>query len=53
MKKEIGYIGLGKMGSGMVQHLLEKGYDVVVYDMNHDVVEELVKKPALLFVEVY
>jgi 6-phosphogluconate dehydrogenase len=46
MKKEIGYIGLGKMGSGMVQHLLEKGYDVVVYDMNHDVVEELVKKGA-------
>lgn len=46
MKKELGYIGLGKMGFGMVERLLERGYDVVVYDKNSDVVEELVKKGA-------
>lgn len=46
MKKEIGYIGLGKMGFGMVEHLLEKGYDVVVYDMNTAMVDQLVSKGA-------
>lgn len=46
MKKEIGYIGLGKMGFGMVENLLEHGYDVVVYDMNADAVNQLVAKGA-------
>ena len=46
MKKELGYIGLGKMGFGMVQHLLERGYDVVVFDQNNDVVNQLVEKGA-------
>lgn len=46
MKKELGYIGLGKMGFGMVQHLLERGYDVVVFDQNTDVVNQLVEKGA-------
>lgn len=46
MKKEIGYIGLGKMGFNMVERLLEKGYDVCVFDKNTDVVDQLVKKGA-------
>lgn len=31
---EIGYIGLGKMGSAMVELLLEKGYGVHAFDVN-------------------
>jgi 6-phosphogluconate dehydrogenase len=32
MVSEIGYIGLGKMGKGMVERLSKKGYRVVAYD---------------------
>ncbi len=46
MKKELGYIGLGKMGFGMVERLLECGYSVVVYDKNEDAVNALVEKGA-------
>lgn len=46
MKKELGYIGLGKMGFNMVERLLERGYSVVVYDKNTDAVEKLVAKGA-------
>jgi 6-phosphogluconate dehydrogenase len=46
MKKELGYIGLGKMGANMVEKLLEHGYDIVVYDKNTEVVEQLVAKGA-------
>jgi len=34
MKKEIGFIGLGKMGMAMVQRLLKKKWRVVAYDIN-------------------
>jgi 6-phosphogluconate dehydrogenase len=36
MKKQIGYIGLGKMGANMVAHLIEKGYEVIASDPNAD-----------------
>ena len=39
---KLGYIGLGKMGYNMVELLLDKKYEVVVYDRS----EELVKKIA-------
>ena len=39
-KGTIGYIGLGKMGKGMVAHLLEKGWDVVATDVSSEAVEE-------------
>ncbi len=32
LKKELGYIGLGKMGKNMVAHLKEKGWKVVTFD---------------------
>lgn len=35
-KKEIQYIGLGKMGSNMVERLLDYGWDVTAYDPNKD-----------------
>lgn len=30
--KEVGFIGLGKMGSAMAANLLEAGYTLTVYD---------------------
>ena len=33
-KKEIGFIGLGRMGLNMATNLVEKGYRVVGYDLN-------------------
>lgn len=35
---KIGYIGLGKMGSQMIEHLLEKGHEVVAFDVSSEVV---------------
>lgn len=37
---KIGYIGLGKMGLGMVKLLLEKGHDVVATDPNEAAMNE-------------
>jgi len=37
---KIGYIGLGKMGMGMVKLLLEKGHEVVATDPNDDARKE-------------
>lgn len=46
MKKEIGYIGLGKMGSNMVARLLDKGWEITAYDTSPDAVSEISKKGA-------
>jgi 6-phosphogluconate dehydrogenase len=43
---KLGYIGLGKMGENMVSRLLEKNYEVVVYDKNTEAVNNLEKKGA-------
>jgi 6-phosphogluconate dehydrogenase len=43
---KLGYIGLGKMGFNMVEHLLEKGYQVVAFDRNGDAVKEAKSKGA-------
>src|SRR4030066_189608 len=43
---KLGYIGLGKMGFNMVERLLEKGYDVVAYNRNQDLVREIEKRGA-------
>ncbi|MGB0132185.1 phosphogluconate dehydrogenase (NAD(+)-dependent, decarboxylating) [Chlorobium sp.] len=40
------FIGLGKMGLNMVEHLLELGEKVAVYDLSSDVVEALALKGA-------
>ncbi|KKW07831.1 MAG: 6-phosphogluconate dehydrogenase, decarboxylating [Parcubacteria group bacterium GW2011_GWA2_49_16] len=47
MKKQIGYVGLGKMGKGMAFRLLEKGWDVVAYNTSPAPVEELAGKGAI------
>ncbi len=46
MKKEIGYIGLGKMGKGMVFRLLESGWSVFAYNRSKPSVDEVVEKGA-------
>ena len=33
-KNKVGFIGLGKMGAGMVQNLADAGHKLVVYDVN-------------------
>jgi len=47
MKKEIAIIGLGKMGKGIAEHLLEKGWRVIVYNRSPEKVEELVSRGAV------
>jgi len=44
---QLGMIGLGRMGANMVRRLLKGGHDCVVFDMNKDNVNELVKEGAL------
>lgn len=46
MKKIIGYIGLGKMGKGMAEHLLEKGWRVVAFNRTPVATNEIVQKGA-------
>lgn len=46
MKKDIGFIGLGAMGSGMVEMLLKNGYSVTCFDINSDAVQAAIKKGA-------
>ena len=39
---KIGFIGLGNMGSGMVTNLLNKGFEVAVYDIQPEKAETLI-----------
>ena len=43
---KLGYIGLGKMGFNMVERLLEKGHQVMVFDMNRQTVSAVAAKGA-------
>ena len=44
---ELGMIGLGRMGTNMIRRLLRAGHHCVVYDLNRDAVEALVKEGAV------
>ena len=44
---ELGMIGLGRMGTNMVQRLRRAGHQCVVYDLDIKVVDALVKEGAL------
>jgi len=46
MKKRIGFIGLGIMGKPMAKNLLKAGYELIVYDINKEAVNEVVKSGA-------
>jgi len=42
----VGFIGLGRMGRGMASNLYRKGFSLVVYDINPEAVQDLVKLGA-------
>lgn len=44
MKKQIGLIGLGKMGYGLALNLKDKGWDVVVYNRTLSKIEDIKKE---------
>lgn len=44
IKKEIGIIGLGKMGGNMVRRLIDQGWSVVGYNRSREIVDELEKQ---------
>ncbi|MCA9899066.1 MAG: NAD(P)-binding domain-containing protein, partial [Anaerolineales bacterium] len=35
MSEKIGFIGLGIMGQGMVRNLLQKGFEVYIWNRTH------------------
>jgi len=43
---QIGFIGLGRMGTGMTQRLLQGGHQVMVYDRSPDAIAALAGKGA-------
>lgn len=43
---DIGFIGLGKMGFPMCRRLIEAGHTLIVFDVNRDAMERLVKLGA-------
>ena len=45
--KQLGMIGLGRMGANMVRRLIRGGHQCVVYDRSQQTVKELVKEQAV------
>ncbi len=45
-KPTIGFIGLGLMGGNMVENLQNRGYDLVVMDLNKEAVQRCVERGA-------
>ena len=37
----VGFIGLGNMGMKMATNLIQKGYEIAVNDINHNILEGL------------
>lgn len=37
----IGLVGLGKMGSNLIRNIKSKGYDIIGYDQNQAIYNEL------------
>lgn len=46
MKKRVGFIGLGRMGNPMCQHILKAGFDLAVFDLQQPLVQALVVQGA-------
>ena len=44
---QLGMIGLGRMGTNMVRRLMGAGHQCVVYDLQPDAIEALVKEGAI------
>ena len=39
---QVGFIGLGNMGAKMAKNLLKASYEVIGYDINEELVENLI-----------
>ena len=48
---QIGMLGLGRMGAGMVRRLLRAGHQCVVFDVNQGAVAAMAKEGAIAFAE--
>ena len=46
MSKTVGFIGLGVMGASMAEHLLDGGYELVVFNRTKEKAEPLLAKGA-------
>ena len=44
MAEQIGFVGLGIMGRPMARNLLKAGYELTVYDIFSEAVEELARE---------
>ena len=44
--RKIGFIGLGRIGSGMATNLLKAGIPLIIYDLDQGSMNELAKKGA-------
>ena len=44
--KRIGFIGLGIMGKPMAKNLIDAGYELIVYDINENALDEVVNYGA-------
>lgn len=51
MKKEIGIVGLGKMGGNMARRLKKKGWRVVGWNLDESATKQLVKEKAVVGAE--
>lgn len=47
MKKQLGMIGLGRMGANMVRRLINGGHECVAFDRSAEAVKNLVKEKAV------
>lgn len=52
MQKEIGYIGLGKMGYNMSERLLERGWKLHVFNRSFEKAQELENKGAQAYKDI-
>lgn len=50
---KLGFIGLGKMGYHMVEHLLDKGHQVVVYNRSPEKAEKISREHGAIFAGSY
>ncbi len=52
MKQELGLVGLGKMGAGLAQNLLEQGWTVHGYNRTHAVAQAMTKDGLVAYEDV-